>query len=114
MRVLHVIPYMHPSAGGPPVVVEQISRHLNNVAVNSEVVTTTKYCRGDASRLVQKIESYASVRILSTMITGFGPKDTFTLASAIRRAHIVHLHTLWNPVNVAVRLLCTRMRRPYV
>lgn len=113
MRVLHVIPYMHPSAGGPPVVVEQISRHLNNVGVNSEVVTTTKYCRGDASRLVQKIESYASVQMLSTMITGFGPKDTFTLASAIKRADIVHLHTLWDPVNVAVRLLCTRMRRPY-
>jgi glycosyltransferase involved in cell wall biosynthesis len=36
------------------------------------------------------------------------------LGEAIRAADIVHLHTLWNPINVAVRQLCRTLSKPYV
>src|SRR5262249_55103451 len=33
---------------------------------------------------------------------------------SIRVADIVHLHTVWHPINVAVRQLCRRFAKPYV
>ena len=32
----------------------------------------------------------------------------------VHDADIVHLHTLWSPLNVSVRYACLRLERPYV
>ena len=45
MKILHVIPYMHPSAGGPPVVVENLVRESNRLGHHSQIISTPSVLR---------------------------------------------------------------------
>ena len=116
MRILHVIPYMHPSAGGPPVVVENFVRESLKLGHPSEIISTPLFCDGDESILLQRLNELAPTTFLSRS-RAFAPVHRPTrrqLGESIRTADIVHVHTLWNPVNVVVRRECARHRRPYV
>ena len=116
MRILHVIPYMHPRAGGPPVVVEKFVREASRRGHLSEIMSTPLFCDGDESLWLQQLNELAP----TTFFTGCRPLVLLhrmaqqQLARSIRSADIVHVHTLWNPINVLVRRECERHRRPYV
>jgi glycosyltransferase involved in cell wall biosynthesis len=116
MRILHVIPYMHPSAGGPPVVVENFIREMSKLGHLSETITSTLFCDGDEEALGRRLKELAP----TTLLPAFGAFTPFVRAirqrigEGVRRADIIHLHTIWNPINWIVRQECGRCRRPYI
>src|SRR5215510_2317029 len=116
MRILQVIPYMHPSAGGPPVVVENFVRETNRLGHLSEIISTALYCQGDERILLQRLNELAPTTFLPrsrTIATLLG-RSRRQLSESVRTADIVHLHTLWNPINVLLRRESARRRKPYV
>jgi glycosyltransferase involved in cell wall biosynthesis len=116
MRILHVIPYMHPSAGGPPVVVENFVRETKKLGHVSEIVSSALYCDGDEQTLRDRLNDLTPTSLYSAW-SSLGLFDGATrrgIAAAVKNADIVHIHTLWNPINAVVRGQCARLRRPYV
>jgi len=107
---------MHPSAGGPPVVVENFIRETKRLGHLSEIVSTPLFCQGDENALVQRLNELAPTSFVSPFaIPGLlrGPVRQ-QVARSVQNADVVHLHTLWNPINVLVRQECRRSLRPYV
>ena len=116
MRILHVIPYMHASAGGPPVVVENFVRETNKLGHSSEIISTPLFCNGDQQMLFERLSGLARTIFVSPSRT-LGPLHRQTrrqLKECICVADIVHLHTLWHPINDIARRECARQSRPYV
>ena len=114
-NILHVIPYMHASAGGPPVVVENFIAEAGRLGHRSEIVSTLDFCNGDEDGLRKRLGQLAPTTFLAGLQTvpviGGGAAKIDAL---VRRADIVHVHTLWSPLNVSARLACRRHGRPYV
>lgn len=115
-HILHVTPYMHASAGGPPVVVENFIAETNRTGHSSEIVSTFALCNGDGGILRKRLERLAP----STFLTGLETVPVVSrtgddkINALVRRADIVHVHTLWSPLNVAARYACRRHDKPYV
>src|SRR6266540_1277690 len=116
MRVLHVIPYMHPSAGGPPVVVENFVREIIKHGHLSEIISSPLFCKGDQGILLERLNELAPTTFVSPsrIFTPLPGATQRQVSETIRVSDIVHLHTLWHPINVVVRKECARHRRPYV
>jgi glycosyltransferase involved in cell wall biosynthesis len=116
MRILHVIPYMHPSAGGPPVVVENFVREATTLGHLSEIISTPLFCEGDQQSILQRLNEVAQTTFLrgSRAFALWRGPARYRISESIRTTDIVHLHTLWNPINILVRQECDRYRRPYV
>ena len=115
-KILHVIPYMHASAGGPPVVVENFIAEANRLGHCSEIVSTLSYCNGDEGALRKRLEKLAPTTFLTGLetIPVIGRSGTAQIEAHVRRADIVHVHTLWSPLNVSARYACLKHDRPYV
>jgi glycosyltransferase involved in cell wall biosynthesis len=115
-NILHVVPYMHPSTGGPPVVVENFVAEASRLGHSSEIISTTKFCRGDEGSLKARLEQLAPTTFLTELETiPFVSRSASAVIDAhVRRADLVHVHTLWRPLNVAARYACSRHDRPYV
>lgn len=107
---------MHPSAGGPPVVVENFVAEANCLGHSSEIISTTKFCRGDELSLKERLEQLAPTTFLTELETVpfVSRKARETIDAHVRRADLVHVHTLWRPLNVAARYACSRHDKPYV
>jgi glycosyltransferase involved in cell wall biosynthesis len=107
---------MHPSAGGPPVVVENLIRESNRLGHRSQIISTPSYCNGDQSNLLKRLEQLAPTTFLNFL--EILPVLSWTGAAKInkhvRQADIVHVHTLWSPLNVSARYACRRRDCPYV
>jgi glycosyltransferase involved in cell wall biosynthesis len=114
--ILHIIPYMHPSAGGPPVVVENFIREANRLGHQSRIISTSIYCKGDESNLQKDLEQLGSTTFLSFVETLpiLSRSGAAKIRSHVREADIVHVHTLWSPLNLLARYACLRHDRPYV
>jgi glycosyltransferase involved in cell wall biosynthesis len=107
---------MHPSTGGPPVVVENFVAEARRLGHNSEILSTTKYCRGDERSLKVRLDKLAPTTLLTELQTlPFVSRSANAAIDAhVRRADLVHVHTLWRPLNLAARYACSRHDRPYV
>ncbi|UPJ51730.1 hypothetical protein IVB30_10475 [Bradyrhizobium sp. 200] len=68
-NILHVIPYMHASAGGPPVVVENFISEASRPSHRSKIVSTLDYCNGDENSLQKHIEQLAPTTFLTGVET---------------------------------------------
>jgi glycosyltransferase involved in cell wall biosynthesis len=114
--ILHVIPYMHPSAGGPPAVVENFIRESNLLGHRSQIISTPSYCNGDQSNLLKHLEQLAPTTFLNflEMLPVLSRTGAAKINKHVRQADIVHVHTLWRPLNVSARYACLRQDRPYV
>lgn len=115
-NILHVIPYMHASAGGPPVVVENFIAEAGRLGHRSEIVSTLAFCNGDEDSLRKRLGQLAPTTFLTgpETIPVIGRGGAARLDALVRRADIVHVHTLWSPLNASARLACRRHGRPYV
>lgn len=115
-NILHIIPYMHASAGGPPVVVENFIAEATRLGHCSEIVSTLDYCKGDQGILQERLEQLAPTTLLTGLetIPLIGRSGSAKIDAHVRRADIVHVHTLWSPLNVSARCACLRHDRPYV
>src|SRR6266852_6719319 len=107
---------MHPCAGGPPVAVENFVREASRDGHLSEIISTPLSCNGDESIRLQQLNELAPTTYLpaSRLFVLVQRMAQQQLAESIRSADIVHVHTLWNPINVLVRRESARHRRPYV
>jgi glycosyltransferase involved in cell wall biosynthesis len=114
--ILHVIPYMHPSAGGPPVVVENFITETNRLGHASQIVSTTSHCNGDERKLQKRLEQLAPTILLTRLETFpvLSRAGAAKINAHVRQADIVHVHTLWSPLNSSARHACLRLDRPYV
>jgi glycosyltransferase involved in cell wall biosynthesis len=115
-NILHIIPYMHPSAGGPPVVVENFIAEANRLGHRSQIISTPSYCNGDQSNLQKRLEQLAPATFLNALETLpiLSRAGAAKINAHVRQADIVHVHTLWSPLNVSARYACLRHDRPYV
>jgi glycosyltransferase involved in cell wall biosynthesis len=116
-NILHVTPYMHASAGGPPVVVEGFITEASRLGHSSEIVSTFAFCHGDDDVVLRKrLEQLAPATYLTGLETvpGVSRSGTDKITAHVRRADIVHVHTLWSPLNVAARHACQKHGKPYV
>ena len=116
-RVLHVCPYMHPFAGGPPVVVERLAGQAAALGWEASVLTTSFMCPDDGRTLAAELGGRLDIEILPLdrpRIMGHASRAAAAMDAAVREADIVHVHTLWHPLNVAARRACRRHGKPYV
>lgn len=117
MNVLHVIPYMHPSAGGPPVVVERLAEQAPASGWSASVITTSRFCDDGGAGLEKSLRQRLDVTVLRQK---WGrafhlPRDAGDIIRrGVRQADIVHLHTLWHPLNTVARKACKQFGRKYV
>jgi hypothetical protein len=90
--ILCISPYMHPSAGGPPVVVQNFVREGNRLGRQSRVISTPICCKGDESSLQKQLEQLGPTTFLSPLemlpvLRSGGQRSAHVLA-----ADIVHVH----------------------
>ncbi len=116
MKILHVIPYMHPSAGGPPVVVENLVRESDRLGHHSRIISTRANSGNDADDLLRSLNELVPTIFLSRaeIFPALIRIAHSKIAVQVHDADIVHLHTLWNPLNILVRHACLQLHRPYV
>jgi glycosyltransferase involved in cell wall biosynthesis len=117
LRVLHVCPYMHPSAGGPPIVVERLCLLTPSEGWDASVIATSLYCNDDGSELEKSLRQRIDVTILpisKPRMLKRARRAKEIIDKAVRVADIVHLHTLWHPLNAIARKACARHGRNYV
>src|SRR5262245_56385954 len=108
-RVLHICPYMHPNAGGPPVVVDRLCRLSPTFGWDASVITTSLYSNDKGEELQQSLGVHFDVTVLPIR----GPRGlkyaqgaTAAIDTAVRTADVIHLHALWDPLNTIARKAC--------
>lgn len=103
MKIVHVIPYMAPQAGGPPVVVDQLSRELVARGHQVQVLTTDLYSDGDLSWAAAERLPYNLCVYPSWKRNRYGFSQDFSrgLSTAVQECDVVHLHTLWTFASLA-------------
>jgi glycosyltransferase involved in cell wall biosynthesis len=116
MKILHVIPYMDVKAGGPPVVVENLVNHMGPLGCEFRIVFTPLFSNGDADSLVKQVSRLAPAEMLPRGDFGLlcDRRARALVLDMVKLSDIVHVHTLWNPLNRLAFDACLRHRRPYV
>lgn len=115
MNILHIIPYMHPDAGGPPVVVEQLVRNHRAAGHRSVVLTTPLFCNGREEALEAAWRGLAPLEFLPPgRFAALLDRSAREIGARVAESDIVHIHTLWHPINVLARRACRALSRPYV
>jgi len=107
---------MHPSAGGPPVVVERLCSLAPSEGWKATVITTSLYCDDDGKNLQSSLRQHIDAKVLPLR----GPRilkqargAVDAIDKAVRLADVIHLHTLWHPLNTIARKACARHGRKY-
>src|SRR5262245_51940684 len=107
---------MHPVAGGPPVVVERLSLLTPSWGWDATIITTSLFCDDGGKELQDVLCQRLDVQVLPII----GPRAlkhangaVGVIDKAVRQADIVHLHTLWHPLNTIARKACQRRGRQY-
>ncbi len=110
MRILHVIPDVAPSSGGPPSAVLGMAE-AQSKAGHLVAIAATDFGRPELPSL-NGIEirlypcDFARWRWSHKLKRGLIPH--------IKNADIVHIHTMWNFPVLAAASLCTALDKPYV
>lgn len=118
MKVLHLIPYMHPSAGGPPVVVDRWCVELHRLGIDAQVLTTDAYSGSDPSDdWIQNYRASYPIDVMKkTGPNGFGFSSGMkqALAAKLQSVDLVHVHNLWGYTNFIAARLCPAANVPFV
>ena len=108
---------MHPAAGGPPVVVEKLASLMPLKGWEASVITTSLYCNDDGQTLLESIGQNIDLKVLPECWPRFMKRSRRAaqeIDEAIQRVDLVHLHTVWNPLNTIARKACQRHGLKYV
>jgi glycosyltransferase involved in cell wall biosynthesis len=117
VNVTHVVPYMHPNAGGPPVVVDRLCRRLAARGNRVRVLTTDALAGGDTGWEREYTDGGYE---LDVHRTGGGGAFAYsrTFAQAVRTAaaasDLVHLHTIWTYPTLRAAWVCRKLGIPYM
>lgn len=107
-QVLHVVPYLDPSAGGPPVVVTRLAGLAPENCFSAQILTSAAYTDDGGTALVE-----AGNVVLKRQRNAF-LGDFAQVTKAIATADIVHLHTMWSPLVAAAGYAAHQMGVPTV
>jgi glycosyltransferase involved in cell wall biosynthesis len=116
MRIVHIIPYMHPAAGGPPVVVDRLSCELAARGHDLRVLTTDLFSGSDSEWTNSPDRPY-EMSVFPTVAGngyGFSPRLWKAIRRAVQDCDIVHVHTLWTFASLAAERACVRARTPFL
>jgi glycosyltransferase involved in cell wall biosynthesis len=108
---------MHPSAGGPPLVVERLCSLSRAEGWEASVVTTSLFCKDDGTELQTSLRERIDATVLPILSPSFLKRAKGAnreIDEAVEHADVVHLHTLWHPLNAIARKACLRHGRKYV
>lgn len=95
--------------------VQNFSREMAKRGHQVEIITTPKYAGADSSPLFRQLNQIVPTTFVSeNAFSNFCGPLSRTIGSAIERADIVHLHTLWHLLNVFASMKCARSGKPYV
>jgi glycosyltransferase involved in cell wall biosynthesis len=116
IRVLHLIPYMHPNAGGPPVVVDRWATQQRQLGCQVEVLTTNGYAGNDRSWVQTYAENYPIHVGRKRGPNGFGFSYGLRrkLLDVLPETDLVHVHNLWGYANQLAAKFCPRYDVPFV
>jgi glycosyltransferase involved in cell wall biosynthesis len=117
MTITHVIPYMHPHAGGPPVVVDRLCHRLAGHGWNVRVITTDSMVDGRDDGWEKRYSDHYPLEVHKTgRLWGHTYSATLTaaLTTAARQSDLVHLHTLWTYPTFAAARICRKLSVPFV
>ena len=113
-RVLHVSPYIHPAAGGPPVVVERWAELARAHGWNAHVLSTPALSPDGGRSLSAAASGRYELSLVSSAIEALWGAGRARIQGLVQDADIVHLHTMWSPLNAIVARICRRCDKPYV
>jgi glycosyltransferase involved in cell wall biosynthesis len=108
---------MHPSAGGPPVVIERLCSFSRAEGWEASVITTSLFSTDDGTELQTTLRERIDATVLPIRSPHFLKRAADArrvIDEAVGRADVVHLHTLWHPLNTISRGACLRHGRKYV
>ncbi|HET6324543.1 MAG TPA: glycosyltransferase [Planctomycetaceae bacterium] len=116
MKITHVIPYMHPAAGGPPVVVDRLSRELAARGHELTVLTTDLFAGQSRDWVTDESRPYGMEVFSAAAGNGFGFSVGLwrEIGRAIRNSDVVHIHTLWTFPGFAAARACSHAGIPYL
>lgn len=100
-RILHVTPTMEAAAGGPPVVVERL-------------MATADACGYEARLLTSGVDCPPGAVSLRSQKAALGGAGRAAVAKAVAEADILHLHTMWSPLNAVAAREARRLNKPYL
>lgn len=112
--VLHVSPYMHPAAGGPPVVVERWAELAGAHGWRARVLSTPAYADDGGRSLRAAADGRYNLVLVGSAFDLLRGGARKTLLDLLKTSDIVHLHTMWSLLNAFVAMACRRMGKPYV
>jgi glycosyltransferase involved in cell wall biosynthesis len=120
VRVLHVIPTMSPSDGGPTAAVARMTDALAERGLGVTVATThSRWAAGEAREAI--VERFASAVTVETFPAwplieprGFSPRMLGWLHRSVSRFDLVHLHSMFNWHSLAVPTVCRTHRISFV
>ena len=115
--ITHVVPYMHPSAGGPPVVVDRVCKHLSAEGWTNRVVTTDALARGlPPDWTAQYGQDYELLVFPSRGPTNFAYSGGLAakIDGIVASSRLVHVHTAWSYPGLAAMRACRRRGVPFV
>lgn len=113
-HVLHVSPYIHPAAGGPPVVVERWAEFAGAYGWHARVLSTPALSPDGGHSLLAAAKDRYELFLVSSALDTLWGVGRANLHRLVQEADIVHLHTMWSPLNAIVASICRRIDKPYV
>ncbi len=113
-RVLHVSPYIHPAAGGPPVVVERWAELARAHGWDAHVLSTPALSPDGGQSLRAAAAGRYKLSLVSSALEALWGSGRAQVRRLVQDADVVHLHTMWSPLNAIVARICRRCDKPYV
>jgi glycosyltransferase involved in cell wall biosynthesis len=119
MRLLHVIPTLHPAAGGPPVVATRLASA--QAALGHEVSIVSYAPPADRTTIEHALQTVPHIgKVRRVELPGRGLLERLTaraaralLARLTGDVDFVHLHTVWEPIVRAGALAARAAGVPY-
>ena len=121
MNILHVIPSLDPSGGGPPAVVVRTAAAQAALGHTASILTYSQYRPSDSPDRIRKALSVVP-GIQAVHIVNLDPADRAErfLARGARsrfaqlQPDVVHMHGVWEPLLPAIAAAARRRRIPYI
>ena len=112
MKLTHVIAYMHPRAGGPPVVVDRLCREQLLLGQSPTVVTTTALAAGDANWRMDRPYRLEVHDVVGPAGFAYSPGLARALPDLVADSDLVHVHGLWTYPGWRALAWCRRLGVP--
>jgi len=113
MRILHVVPSLHPATGGPARSVPALVQAEHEAGMEATLAT---FHAAGAPWTLETEAAYAVHELRPAWGTRQRPTQQArsTLESLARDHDLVHLHSVWNPAITAAASAARSARRPYM